>query len=1000
MLSLLKTLPVGGRVTISACLMAALVFVNSCGGSGGGNTASDGADPDTSLGELTSIEEMIRSDAYAGKLVVYFDESLGVRIDSIADSNGEKQTDGTSITITSATDEEARIASIRTFVEARPSLKIVRSVKDSPDVVDRRRAKLERYSGKTLADWNSVYVIEESDPDEAILLLRELKDTEGVVKVYPQFKAIPQGLSGTPSLTAYQGYIKDEATFGGLNAQAAWSAGVTGTNVQIVDNESGMNFDHEEFSLIKDTISNGGNFLYTPDCAPGFPYEFSAEVCEHLIAHGAAVAGILIAGDNGHGITGFAPSANYVQGSLSSGYASDLVQSTGDGSPIEPGSIWLFEVAQHGKYSSLSCDISAPDDSCQYGIVPVEVVPDVFDAIEAAQAYGITVIEVGGNGQMNLDNPDLYSGGGWDYLVDLNTEDSGAIVVGASEGQNEAKNSFSNCGSRVNAFAWGEGVVTTSYPSGLFGWVGTSSPMPPNDTDNAYFTDSFGGTSSAGAMVAGAAVLVQSYAREQLGHKRYLMPSKMREILVGSGVAQTDSSGCNIGMQPRIDQAMTAVTSFLATVHSAYPQLASDDQLTVTQMLALRDMGVGIICTEYDYAGSDPSCPEEEIFPEGTKISADYDFDGDGRADLVKFNTNSWKVDLSSVGTGGDNYGAWDVTLSFPPLPGETIWPYVVDMNSDGRSDFVAYDKLAGKFYVALTDSDLLRDSTWHGWDWIIDYSSQWHDQYTLDPDDADYSRPFIAQYNSDGYLDIGLVCSDGFVRVDYGDGTPSGLGVFEWSSQLITDTMLAQAPGWAYLPTPGDFHGNGTQFFALKVPDTLPDEGRMYLIPHDGITFYHDYDWMASAPHIFGGNDHALTVGRFDGGMTIGVKNGDWLITDDVNFNSLYTLSPTDIYGSNECHPVYGRFDGDFRDDRAVMCPDEWRIAYTSDEYDALVSSDGARHIPLTYEPEDFELPGRSYVGGISYTYSRQLMEQYQAMYPGDPVPIMVDMMTVSADD
>jgi hypothetical protein len=995
MLSPLKTMSVGGRITISACLMAALIFVSSCGGSGGGNTASDGADPDASLGELTSIEEMMRSDAYAGKLVVYFDESLGVRIDDGVDAGGEKQTAGTSVTISSATNEDARIASIRTFVEARPTLRIVRSVEDAPEIVDRRRAKLERYSGKDLTDFNSIYIIEEADSDEAILIFRELRDTEGVVRVYPQMKFGPGSLITTPSLTSHQGYLKDEAAFGGLNAQAAWSAGVTGANVYVVDNEPGLNYDHEEFSLLKTSFAEGGNWLYQGDCVLGAPFLISN--CESWIAHGTAVAGLLIAEDNGHGITGFSPSAHLIHAPMGGSIAADLDAEAVPGGNLEPGSVWIFEVQIPGKYNT-SGSCAAQTASEQYGCMPLELLPLVFDTIETASAYGVTVIILAGNGEMNLDNPDLYTGAGWEDYMDLSSEDSGSIMVGASEGANEAKASFSNCGSRVNTFAWGQGVATTGYPYGAHEWEGTSPPLPPNDTDNAYFVDNFGGTSSAAAMVGGAAVLVQSYAREQLGYKRYLMPSKMREILVGSGVSQTDSSGCNIGMQPRIDQAMTAVTAFLATVNSAYPQLAADDQLTATEMLALRDMGVGIVCKEYDYAGSDPSCPEDEIFPEGTKISNDYDFDGDDRADLVKFSTNGWKVDLSSVGTGGDNYGAWDVNVSFTPLSGEAIWPYVADMNSDGRSDFVVYDKLAGTFYVALTDTDLLRDSAWHGWDWTIDYSSQWHDQYTPDPADADYSRPFIAQYNGDGYLDIGLVCSDGFVRVDYGNGAATGFGAFEWSSQLITDTMLSQKPGWAYLPTPGDFNGDGTQFFALKVPDTHPDEGRMYLIPHDGVNFRHDYDWMAAAPYVFGGNDHALNVGRYDGGMTVGVKNGDWLIADDLTYDSLYTLSPTNIYGSNECHPVRGRFDSDTLDDRAVMCPDEWRIAYTSDEYDALVSSDGARHIPLTYEPNDFDLPGRSYVGGITYTYASQLMEQYQAMYPGDPVPIMIDMMTVSA--
>jgi hypothetical protein len=996
-----------GIKSFCACAVAALFFVASCGGGSGGSTGAEVTNPDASLGDINSIEQMIYSDAYTGELVVYFDEDLGVRINSEDSTDSTKATIDPVISVTSVTNQLDQLGPIQDFIETRPAIMIARFPKASPELVDRRRAKLERLSGKELTDWNSVYTIEESDPDEAVLLLRELNETYGVSKVYPRLRPGPADLFTTPSLTGHQEYLNDEATYGGLNAQYAWTAGVTGSNIFVVDNEPGMNFDHEEFSLVKDDFSNGGNFFYTPSCAPGFPEEISN--CDSWIAHGTAVTGILIAGHNSHGVNGFAPDAYYIQGSMSGGVSADLYSHGQEGGDVEPGSIWLLEVQLPGKYNTSGW--CGGDVSTQYGCMPVELWPDVFDQIEVASAFGITVIEGGGNGQMNLNNPDLYSGSGWDFAKDLSCEDSGAVLVGASEGANEAKIFFSNCGSRVNSFSWGQGVVTTGYPYGSYAWEGTTPPLPPNDTTNAFFIDNFGGTSSATALVGGAAVLIQDYARTQLGHRRYLMPPKMREILTGSGVAQTDTSGCNIGMQPRIDQAFVLVNTFVTSTMASYPELAADEQLTDEQHLALRALGVGIICKEYDWHGSDPSCPDSEIFPEGTKISADYDFDGDDRADLVKFRNGSWKVDLSSVGTTDDGYGSWDVNVSFTPLAGEVVWPYVADMNSDGRSDFVVYDKLAGTFYVALTDSDLLKSDAWHGWDWTIDYSSQWHDEYTIDPDDADYSRPFIAQYNQDGFLDIGIVCSDGDVRVDYGDGTPTGLGSFDWNDQLITDPMLAAAPGWAYLPAPVDYENNGTQYFTIKVPDTHPHEGRMYIIPNFlegtsiadlvGEGFHHELDYMEAdgVGYIFGGSNHVPTIARLDSTSypNIGIKNSDWVMTDYADYSTLYTLPPSGIYGGPECHPVFGKFDSDEVEDRVVMCPDGWRIAYSSDEYASLLESDGSRHVPLTYTPGLMELPGRSYAGGITYAYARELMEQYAAMHPGQPVPILVDMVTIA---
>ncbi len=950
-----------------------LTILYACGGS----NLSDVAGPDPSLGELTQVEELIYTESYSGKLVVYFDDALGVRVDK-------------SKAITSATGENDGLIAIQQVLEARPDLSLQRAVDKPEQEVDRYRQKLERLSGKTLVDWNSVYKIDVEDPDEAVKIMRELAETQGVEKIYPQFNPGPASLSSTPSLISHQKYLFDELTYGGLNALAAWNAGYTGQNVYVVDNEPGMNFDHEEFTLTKADFP-AGSWLYQPDCAPGIPPAIPD--CDSWIAHGTAVAGILIAGDNGHGVTGFAYSATYVHASMGGGPGGDLYVAAHPGG-IEPGSVWIFEIQLPGKFNtSGSCKTD------QYGCVPVELWPDVFDTIEMASAYGITVVEGGGNGQMDLDNPELYTGA-WSFAKDLSYEDSGAVMVGASEGASEIKTSFSNCGSRFDAFAWGLGVATTGYPYGQYAWTGTTPPIPPNDSTNTYFIDNFGGTSSAAAMVGGAAVLVQSFARDQLGYKRYLMPHKMREILVNSGVSQADQ-GCNIGMQPRIDQAMNLVSTFLVSAQAAYPQLALDQQLTDQQYIDLRNFGIGIVCKEYDAAGSDPCCPDSEMFPEGTKIATDYDFDGDDRADLVQFTNGTWKIDLSGTGGGGDNYGAWDVNVSFTPLSGQWVWPYVADMNSDGRADLVAYDKGAGKFHVSFTDTNLTRNNVWHGWDWELDYSGQWYDQLALNPNNSDYSRPAIADHNDDGWVDIAITCSDGNVRVDYSDGTQNSLGTYEWVAQLLTPQMLNEAPGWAYLTVPYKFgSGGGKVYFGVKVPDTHPDEGRMYIIPHDGVDFHPEYDWMYAAPHIFGKSDAVPLLGDFYlGGDNVGLKEPDqqrWRVTDDWYYDTLVDVPPAHIYGGPECHPVVGKFDNDGYDDRAVMCPTEWRIAYTSTEFSSQMDGQGVRHISLSYEPQDFALPGRSYAGGISYEYALQIIAEFQLQHPGVPPPIPIDMVTV----
>ncbi len=974
-----------GRSNLRAFLALSLVLVfASCGGSGG----SADVGPDSSLGPANSIEELIYSDAYTGRLTVYFNESVASQLESGTTEDVVASAKGV------IASEAQQSPDAKEFLSTSSAIVMTRAVDAPVEAVKAQRVKLEKLSGRTLVNWNLVYRIDAADPAYAVQILRNMQALPSVDKIFPEMKPSPTSLLTTPDLTTWQGYLKPEDTNGGVNAEAAWAAGVTGANVYIVDEEHGINLDHEELGLVADDLSDGGNYLYQPDCAPGFPPAISD--CDSWIAHGTAVAGILVAAHNDHGVDGIAPDAYYVHATSGDGVGADLYAMTGSvETGIEPGTIWVIEVALPGKFSGPSY----PDDP--YGQVPVELWPDVFNAIEQATAYGVTVIEGGGNGQMDLDNTELYTGD-WDFAHDLSYEDAGAVMVGASGGADEIMASaFTNYGSRFNAFSWGFGVATTAYPYGEYDWTGTTSPIPPNDTTNAYFMDNFGGTSSAAAIVAGSAALVQSYARQELGHRRYIMPLKLREILYDSGVAQQGGGG-NIGKQPRIDVAMGLVDTFLATVNSSYSQLAADDQLTTDEMIALRALGVGIICREFDPVNSDPSCPDSEIFPAGVKIAKQYDFDGDNRADLVQFSNGNWKVDLSSTGAAADGFGAWDVDVTYTAIDGDCgVWPYVEDMNSDGRADFVAYDKCAGVFYVSLTDTALTRNNLWHDWDWVIDYSSQWHDQMTVDPDDADYSRPALGDYNGDDVADIGISCSDGYVRVDYSDGTQSSLGTFDWTAQLLTDEMLAQAPGWAYLIAPADYGEYSQIFFGVKVPDGHPDEGKMYIIPQDGAAFYPEYDWMYAAPNIFGGNDEVPIAGKFYYGSApeVGIKDldGRWRSTDSSLYDVLYEFSPVDVYGNEKCHPVNGDYDGDGKDDRIVMCPDEWRIAYSGTDYASLKSGDGTRHVLLGYAGH--ELPGRTYSGGISYSYAQILMNNFHDKYPTQPVPIMVDMVTVFSE-
>ncbi len=962
----------------SSMIIACAFLFFGCGGASS-PVPVDGITPAQDIGELSSVEKLIYTDSYAGYLVVH-----------ISKEAKENDSSKLSLSVPSPNLLTTVPQLFGPVVAAHPAVLPKRSISVTEEEFTARRLYLERISGKALTDFNLIYHVEVSDPDEAVRVLRELEETDGVEKVYPKRKGYVATLATVPDLTGQQGYLYADETHGGLNAQAAWDRGTRGDGVIIVDSEYEWNYGHEDLNL-QWTIDNWS--------AVGC-YPIPDVSCLADMAHGTAIAGIISAANNGHGTTGFASNSDLkTKGPDPEGFPVlfDGIGSLDDSfnREVPPGTILVIET-QHAGRLSPDGFCSGFSESDQYGCVPLETDPENFAAIEYATAAGALVIEGAGNGSVDLGDAATY----YSHEVTLYDHDSGSILVGGSQGSNHQKISFSNFGTPVDSYAWAAGVVTTTYPygdsSGPYYWTAGTGANPPNDDNNAYYTNRFGGTSSATAMVAGAAALVQSYAKGVMGDLRYLTPLKLREILVSTGIVQSGGGGY-IGKQPRIDRALSAVDTFWSSVTSTYPELGTGGRLTVTEMIALRALGVGLVCVDYDPAHSDPSCPDDALFIPGTRIAKSLDFDGDNRADLVSWTNGQWKVDLSSIGSSGDNYGAWDLTLNYTPISSRWVWPYVEDYNSDGREDFAVYDKEHGIWYIAFTSSNLLGTGIWSGWDREIDYSSEWTDTLEMDPWDSNYSRPHPGDYNWDGWMDIAIACSDGYWRIDFGGEDESDYGTFDQSVQYLTPARMSEAPGWAYLTAISPPLSEGTEFILYKVPDGLVDEGRLNVTTRSLGVSNNSFESITTR---FGGNETILVLGNF--GTTsmffdIGVKSSEkWQLSFESElFRTLEDVPPVQIYGNLNCRPIAADFDGDGIDDRAVMCPDEWKIAYSGSAY--AKSSDGARHVIHTYKTSDFVLPGRSYSGGISYDLVQQLIAYARERNPSQPPPIPVDMVSTS---
>lgn len=170
----------------------------------------------------------------------------------------------------------------------------------------------------------------------------------------------------------------------------------------------------------------------------------------------------------------------------------------------------------------------------------MEVVQENYDAIRLATALGYTVVEPAGNGENYVggagDDFDNFTVGG-KYILrrgHADFRDSGAIMVaGSVSATPHTKISYTNYGSRMDCYAWAENVFSSA-----------------GGANNAY-TTTFGGTSSASPIVAGAAMLLQSLNKAKTGS--FLTNTEVRSLLSTYGTASAYPTTEKIGLLPDLN---------------------------------------------------------------------------------------------------------------------------------------------------------------------------------------------------------------------------------------------------------------------------------------------------------------------------------------------------------------------------------------------------------------------------------------------------------------
>ena len=433
-----------------------------------------------------------------------------------------------------AASEPMDFSALTAFNKAVPMGKWKRAFKRSEEALTLDKTRGELRSGRQLADLNLYFHLElpwDIPNPEAII---DQLNAMPIVEI-AYFLPIPEPAQAieepgpvgdiappTPNFTNQQGYLNAAPT--GIDARYAWEFdGGAGVGVDFIDIEQGWDVCHEDLNVTAADVLAGTNTFGN---------------------HGTSVLGEIIGFNNNYGVTGIAHQAN---ARLVSYIGPDSYPDVHNGintaaANLNAGDIILIEIHAYAVDSGLPCHCNCD----QFEYVAMEYFQANFDAIQTATANGIIVVEPAGNGSMNLDSS-IYAS-----RFQRSFRDSGAIIVGAStSGVPHEGKCWTNYGSRVDVYAWGENIVTTG-DGDLFN-------NPGDDCQD--YTNTFGGTSGASPIIVGAAADIQGILLAR--GEPLLTPLEMRAILANNGTPHGTTpeyagQGIPIGVMPDLRRAIPA----------------------------------------------------------------------------------------------------------------------------------------------------------------------------------------------------------------------------------------------------------------------------------------------------------------------------------------------------------------------------------------------------------------------------------------------------------
>lgn len=941
-------------------------------------------------------DALIYSSAYAGSVVVKFPDSAVISI--------------TNQTLTSA---DKRLAPLLESLDKYPAFAYLPVDRDTMRQAQRRAQR----EGTRLIDWTQVVRIK-AQPAEAAQIMRALNQH---VTLFDWAHPMPKlwrtdvgvNKSSVADLSLEQTYLNQNNN--GLNISAAWDLGLYGTGQHLVHHEHAWNYEHSDLNIDSAT---------TPTGEPNAPnYVDDAEA----IGHGTAMLGIIAAQHNDFGVQGIAPATNIrtVASNASDGSSmqysleliADLIEAFAAGDHIGGQTMIVGFQAMGPKTLSMIASGEYDDITACPGCIPGEGYGSVYEATETLVNMGIVVVVGAANGAVDLNDPEQQANACGNYdCKDFTVDDSGSLMVAASNGPNLDKADFSNCGSRVNVFAWGRDIVSTGY--------GTHPASIAGDP-NQWYVNNFGGTSSAKAMIAGMAVLAQEYVDElyandlQVGQHAYLNSAQIRALFTHPDVGTPPlTTECNIGVQPDMGKALQLLAD--GTIKPKIvdngvlcANTESEECLNVCETDPLNpNANCGLICdvqpnhhlcAQWCLAKQETD-PTFQVFDDcpttQRTIGNHQDLDGDKHADIVSWDstTRTLRIDRSDSSSNGsaDGYHDWDfsLTLDADMLDDGRHIPVMHDYNHDDLADFALYNTDTGHWRILFTKSAWL-DHTYtvanaDTWDLDIDYSNDEAWEAGSRPLAADFDVAQLVRFTDAPQAEIyqtidrTLVTPSGTWLYDFAYKSVSVDAEFDHSMNLLSGEEALAAPGWAYLPTPSTNLPANWTLASYVTPDTT-DNGQTLASGWLGDSTNTITDMFYNTNDL-GGQSNYVISGRY------GVANEDYacFLNDhswqviELQLPTLATVDIPDSYSTpgEPCIPVVADYDGDGADDRALLCNNnEWRIF--------MSASQELRTI--TYPQNDNLIsPAKIFPGGIDY---QDIIETYAPHNFGCPAEETCDI-------